>query len=439
MAIHSTTSYAKTPSTPIRKWNPSKVLGIVNTDPGYQGITCIGYAPSQRRRCRNPIRVDNRCCIEETLDEISYLHPGSQAVVARLREIAGLALCVRYHQSQQDAVLRGWVEKMKELNVGEERSNIKSRKTKVKQEIDSDDDTKDLDNELREAKEMVASMKKMLAELQAERLASQMKSRKKSYKQRLQEESDEEETDEEETDEETDEETEEEEREREERERRERRRQERKRQEKKREKRERKDKEREDKEREDKEREDKERRRQEREKKAREQREREEKEREEQQKQRATEQAARNERIRQRAQKVQEEREREKREKAQQERATWDRLWTDYQVRWESFTACKSRREGDLGDVIPWPVEGGLKERVDTVAVKKFMEMARPRDASVEKVMRNESRKWHPDAVKRWLGDAKLAQADQERVDLICRVVTDLLNGAAGRASEFHD
>jgi len=45
--------------------------------------------------------------------------------------------------------------------------------------------------------------------------------------------------------------------------------------------------------------------------------------------------------------------------------------------------------------------------------------------------------KWHPDRTCIWLRDAQLSDADKMVVDMICRVVTDLLNESAGRSSEF--
>ncbi|KAG9230998.1 hypothetical protein BJ875DRAFT_470709 [Amylocarpus encephaloides] len=91
-----------------KQWDPLKALGILNTDIGYQCITCIGYAPSQRRRCQNPIRQDNRQFITTTLNEIAYLSSDSPIVISKLQAIAGPALCVRYHQVQASTILMQW-------------------------------------------------------------------------------------------------------------------------------------------------------------------------------------------------------------------------------------------------------------------------------------------------------------------------------------------
>jgi len=391
MGVYTTPSHP-TPTIQKAKWDPSRVLGIINTDPVYQCITCVGYAPSQRRRCRMAIRADNRSFILQTLDEISYWSPDNPAVISRLRTIAGSALCVRFHQSQEKEILQGWKEKIRELNVeNEEEHHVKPSK-KMSRHINTDRLSSDMDR----LDERFASMEKMLEELLREqryqREDSERKEKEKIKKERKSERGEE-------------------------------RKSERRK--------------REEKEREEEERKQRERKQRERKQREREERQREEREREEQRR-RASEQAASNERIRQRAQKRREERERLEREKVQKERDTWDQLWTGYQTKWEQFTACTSR-VGDIGNAIPWPVKGGLKKDVDVSAVEEFMKMAPPKDANVSKLMRKESRKWHPDAVKRWLRDAELSQADKERVDMICRVVTDVLNGAAGRTSDFQD
>ena len=363
MGVYTSPSYPQKPTSTERKWNPFKILGIMSTDPDHKSMTCIGYAPSKKKdyRCGNPINKTNRFLIKQTLDEISYWSPSDPAVISRLRGIAGLALCIRNHQCQKEAVLGKWELRIRELeDVLGGGDHDKPCKEKLKKKGNSDCGARSKDKDIQEMRDILLSLEKKLAEMQADRAGKASEEAKR-------------------------------------------------------------------------------RQRDERERKEREREERERKEREsEEQRRRVREQAARNERVRQRAQKIREECERKKREEAKKERDTREQLWADYQDQWEKFTACESR-VGNIGDTIPWPVKGGLKEHVNMSAVQKFMQMALPSDANVSKIMRKESRKWHPDAVKRWLRDSELPQADQERVDMICRVVTDILNKAARRASEFRD
>ena len=371
-------------------WNPSKTLGIINTDSGYQCITCIGYAPSQGRRCRNPIRADNREFITETLDDIAYLHPDSPAIASRLRAIAGPALCVRYHQNQAETVVMQWQRKLQQLPQIGERKPTKPIKRSKKQEFIKDQSVGDVKEQLREARELLA---KLQGEINNERHQDQGSERREEQVAKDREE--------------------ERERRRSEKMEREARTREKERLEKERLEKERLEKKRLEKERLDKER-----------------IEREEK------KRREREQAANNERIRQRAQKVREEREREKREREEKEGEEWGQSWIKYQERWVHFRASASR-EGNIKDVIPWPVKSGSYCDVTASKVKEFLERAVPRDTHRAKLLRKECLKWHPDMICRWLRGYPLTEVNQMMVDMICRVITDLLNNSSGRSAEF--
>ncbi|KAH8596934.1 hypothetical protein B0O99DRAFT_685414 [Bisporella sp. PMI_857] len=392
-------------------WDPLKTLGIINPDPAYQCITCIGYAPSCRRRCRNPIRADNRAFITQVIDEIAYLDPQSPAVISRLREIAGPALCVRYHQNQEHTVLSKWQEAIKQVKPRVEAYEDTKPAQSTKQDIKTEpvvEDAKDLLRELRE----------LLAELQEERRKGRQQSQEyerpenhtKNCKEepkyegsvlselwRLRSEQ-------------------------EEREGKEKKRQEKERQEKEKQERERKEKERAEKE------------RQEQERKARARKEEEEKKQEEK-RQREREREAQNERIRQRAQKRREEEERQKAEKAQKEREEWDQLWARYQDGWKKFRSCKSR-EGNLRDAIPWPVKSGSYKDVRASDVREFLQTAPPKNIAVAKLMRQECLKWHPDKVNNWLQGAELSDVDRMMIDMICREVTGILDGNVEKSSK---
>jgi hypothetical protein len=392
-------------------WNPSKTLGIINMDSGYQCITCIGYAPSQGRRCRNPIKNDNREFIMETLDDIAYLHPDSPAVTSRLRAIAGPALCVRYHQNQAETVVMQWQRKLQQLPQIGERKPTKPIQRNKKQEFIQDQSVENVKEQLREARELLA---KLQGEINNQRHQDQgserreeqgAKDRQEEERKRRRSEKREREARRQEKDR-----LEQEllEKERLEKERLEKKRLEKKRLEKKRLEKERLEKERLDKER----------------------REREEEER------RERDQTAKNERMRQRAQKVREEREREKREREQKEREEWDQSWKKYQELWVHFKA-SAPGERNVQDAIPWPVKSGSYRDVTASKVKEFLERAVPMDAHRAKLLRKECLKWHPDMICRLLRGYHLTEVNQMMVDMICRVVTDLLNNSAGRSAEF--
>lgn len=434
-------------------WNPTKVLGIINTDPGYQRITCIGYAPTQGRRCRNPINASNRAIIMETLDEIAYLQPDSHAVKSQLRAIAGPALCVRYHQNQAATVVKQWKENIKQIKPRSE-NRLQPRSSKGNKALE------DTQKEVRELKDIVTELQD---ELKRQRRKSQREAREEEYaaedrekdQRRRQRESRERMKRDEEAKREEDEREEEEtakflaelrdiarrrqmqklrellkreeeaEREEDERREKERRAEEEARQEKER----KAEEERQEKKRraEEEERREKERRAEEKERERLEQKK--EKERQEKEKQdreqKAREDAAQNERTREKARKKREERREKERESARKEREEWDRLWTSYQERWIAFKA-SSRTEENIQEVIPWPVKSGLYKDVCGSEVKIFFRMAVPREANMNLLMKKEAIKWHPDKTRMWLPGGKLAEALEDKIGEVCRVVTEL-------------
>jgi hypothetical protein len=159
------------------------------------------------------------------------------------------------------------------------------------------------------------------------------------------------------------------------------------------------------------------------------------KEREEKER-REREAAEENERIRQRAQKRREESEREKRQKAKKVREEWDQQWTSYQERWVHFGDTASR-ESNIRDAIPWPVKSGLYRDVNASNVKEFLQKAVPVDANMAKLMRKECLKWHPDRISQFNRDSQLTGTDRMMLDMICRVVTDLISACAGKSAAF--
>lgn len=87
------------------RWIPTEVLQF---DPNYSGFTCMGFAPSKGRKCRNPIACANRQGAAKLLLEMSGLHPQSQRVDCLLEELASRLLCRRWHQDQAAGITRQW-------------------------------------------------------------------------------------------------------------------------------------------------------------------------------------------------------------------------------------------------------------------------------------------------------------------------------------------
>ena len=94
-------------------WDAVETLNIINPDRGC--LTCVGFAPSQGRRCRNPIAQHNRTFAFKILNKISNEAPDGSALVADLRKIAATSLCLRYHQGQVDSVVAEWQSKIQSV------------------------------------------------------------------------------------------------------------------------------------------------------------------------------------------------------------------------------------------------------------------------------------------------------------------------------------
>lgn len=119
-------SFDSIPKSKQKIWDPIKVLDIINPD--RDCLTCVGYAPSCRRRCRNPINAGNRATAFNHLDQMAYSEPGSPDIRELLHKIAKCALCLRYHQDQVNVVVAQWERKIAAM----------SQETKVKKEQSDD-------------------------------------------------------------------------------------------------------------------------------------------------------------------------------------------------------------------------------------------------------------------------------------------------------------
>ena len=87
------------------QWAPAEVLHL---DPYSFGFTCIGYAKTQGRRCRNHIADANLQESAKLLLEMSRIDPYSQRLDSELEELASRLLCRRWHQVQAGEIKRQW-------------------------------------------------------------------------------------------------------------------------------------------------------------------------------------------------------------------------------------------------------------------------------------------------------------------------------------------
>ena len=94
-----------------RLWNPSQTLKLEED----ASCTCIGYAVTKGRPCRNVIRYGDWRQAFYLLERLSVIDPKSREVNTSLKEIARLLLCKRWHgvpggsSDQIPTVVRRWV------------------------------------------------------------------------------------------------------------------------------------------------------------------------------------------------------------------------------------------------------------------------------------------------------------------------------------------
>lgn len=90
----------------VTSWDARELLQIINPD--NLDFCCVGYAPSQRRRCRNPIARHNRESAMLLLKSLPGLSQDVAILRKKLSHLAELALCRRWHQGQVVDVVEKW-------------------------------------------------------------------------------------------------------------------------------------------------------------------------------------------------------------------------------------------------------------------------------------------------------------------------------------------
>ncbi|RAK88894.1 hypothetical protein BO79DRAFT_245312 [Aspergillus costaricaensis CBS 115574] len=85
----------------------SDILGIYP-----ESQSCVGWAPSQGRHCRNPTNARNRRHAVSLLDQGTRLLKAGRSIDHILEELAPLVLCLRYHQNQAAGLTSTWVSRV---------------------------------------------------------------------------------------------------------------------------------------------------------------------------------------------------------------------------------------------------------------------------------------------------------------------------------------
>ena len=96
-------SFKGDPST----WDFTELLDIYNPEHDWKR-TCVGFAPSQGRRCWNPYNAGNRAAADRILLLLPTLTSHPKELKSKLYDLAGCCLCLRYHQNQAVGVAADW-------------------------------------------------------------------------------------------------------------------------------------------------------------------------------------------------------------------------------------------------------------------------------------------------------------------------------------------
>ncbi|KAF2725277.1 hypothetical protein K431DRAFT_281230 [Polychaeton citri CBS 116435] len=96
----------KTSRRPRMNFNAYDLLGLHNPDKA--GLSCVGHARSQGRRCMNPIARDNFQTAKRYLAHVPALVGDRNQLHRQLLTIAGLTLCRQYHRGQAESIAARW-------------------------------------------------------------------------------------------------------------------------------------------------------------------------------------------------------------------------------------------------------------------------------------------------------------------------------------------
>ncbi|OCK83899.1 hypothetical protein K432DRAFT_321429 [Lepidopterella palustris CBS 459.81] len=92
-------------------WDPRATLRL----DAHGTFTCIGFASSKGRRCRNPIASHNSVEIEKAISRLAICEPRATRMQPELEDLALRALCRRNHQDQAPEVVESWQARMRDL------------------------------------------------------------------------------------------------------------------------------------------------------------------------------------------------------------------------------------------------------------------------------------------------------------------------------------
>ncbi|KAL7626975.1 hypothetical protein AAE478_003750 [Parahypoxylon ruwenzoriense] len=166
MAFGNTPSTNSYKSSKSRRWDPEDVLGL--TVDITRCRTCIGYAVSRGRRCRNPIAYTKSSDAWRIVNKLAYEDPHKVAELPELREVADILLCWR-HDDQSSGIVRNWVFELNNCTTGsEERAPPNTSGRDSKTDIPDNWGKKTEEHPMKRLVDQMKQMEETLARLQEE-------------------------------------------------------------------------------------------------------------------------------------------------------------------------------------------------------------------------------------------------------------------------------
>ena len=115
--------------------------------------TCVGWARTQGRRCRNPIAYHNQAAARSTLAGGDEKLRAGRSVESVLHNVAPLLLCRRWHQDQAGAVATKWCREVDSYQESRRTASVESQTV-------SAETLRDFYKQLRDMAEQLARLQK---------------------------------------------------------------------------------------------------------------------------------------------------------------------------------------------------------------------------------------------------------------------------------------
>jgi hypothetical protein len=121
----------------LASWDPMELFALMNPDK--LAITCVGYAPSCGRRCRDQIAFHNIQAAKAVMKRLVRPGVSDRELKEMLFDLAEYTLCRRYHQLQATEVSERWFGLVQRNRGDEEEGRFSDTSEDDDDDSDSDD------------------------------------------------------------------------------------------------------------------------------------------------------------------------------------------------------------------------------------------------------------------------------------------------------------